>query len=90
METNSKQPIEQLIANRLAKLDEIRELGQDPYPSRYRVDESVSAAKGRFEHSTAEELEGSRERQEDLKAQIERDAAEAREYFSRSYTPQRR
>ena len=51
-----QQPIEQLIANRLAKLDEIRQLGVEPYPTRYRVEESVSAAKKRFSESTAEEL----------------------------------
>ena len=52
-----QQPIEQLIANRLAKLDELRELGVDVYPTRYRVDESVGDAKRRFEAATAEELE---------------------------------
>jgi len=57
VETSSKQPIEQLIANRLAKLDELRELGIEPYPTRYRVAESVSAAKNRFSSATAEELE---------------------------------
>jgi len=51
-----QQPIEQLIANRLAKLDEIRQLGVEPYPTRYRVEESVSAAKKRFSESSAEEL----------------------------------
>jgi lysyl-tRNA synthetase class 2 len=54
---SSIQPIEQLIANRLAKLGELRELGLEPYPTRYRVDESVSAAKSRFADTTAEELE---------------------------------
>ncbi|MEE4270704.1 MAG: lysine--tRNA ligase [Thermoanaerobaculales bacterium] len=52
-----QQPIGQLIANRLAKLDELRELGVDVYPTRYRVEESVGDAKRRFEASTAEELE---------------------------------
>jgi lysyl-tRNA synthetase class 2 len=51
-----QQPIEQLIANRLAKLEELRQLGIEPYPTRYRVEESVSAAKRRFADSTAEEL----------------------------------
>ena len=51
-----QQPIEQLIAHRLAKLDEIRQLGVEPYPTRYRVEESVSVAKKRFSESTAEEL----------------------------------
>jgi lysyl-tRNA synthetase class 2 len=49
--------VEQLIANRRAKLDALLELGQDPYPRRYRVDESVSEARARFEEKTAEELE---------------------------------
>jgi lysyl-tRNA synthetase class 2 len=53
---SSKQPIEQLIANRLAKLDELRELGLDPYPTRYRVEESIRAAKRRFADTTADEL----------------------------------
>ena len=54
---SSKQPIEQLIANRLAKLDELRELGVEPFPTRYRVEESVCAAKSRFADITAEELD---------------------------------
>ena len=59
METRdeAQQPVEQLIANRRAKLDALLELGQDPYPRRYRVDESVSEARARFEEKTAEELE---------------------------------
>ncbi len=56
MESTSKPPIEQLIANRMAKLDELRELGLEPYPTRYRVEESVRAAKTRFADATAEEL----------------------------------
>jgi lysyl-tRNA synthetase class 2 len=53
----AQQPVEQLIANRRAKLDALLELGQDPYPRRYRVDESVSEARARLEEKTAEELE---------------------------------
>ena len=56
MESTSKPPIEQLIANRMAKLDELRELGLEPYPTRYRVEESVRAAKTRFADATAEDL----------------------------------
>ena len=52
-----QQPIEQLIANRRAKLDALYELGQDPYPRRFRVEESVGGARARFEELTAEELE---------------------------------
>ena len=51
------QPVEQLIANRRTKLDALYELGKDPYPRRYRVEESISEARGRFEDLTAEELE---------------------------------
>ena len=40
-----QQPLEQLIANRRAKLDALVELGQDPFPRRYRVDLSVSEAR---------------------------------------------
>ena len=52
-----QQPVEQLIANRRAKLDALYELGQDPYPRRYRVEESVSQVRARYEEKTAEELE---------------------------------
>jgi len=57
---SQQQPIEQLIANRLGKLDELRELGVDVYPNRYRVEESVSQAKQRFVDATTEELEESK------------------------------
>ncbi len=52
-----QQPVEQLIANRRAKLDALYELGQDPYPRRYRVEESVSQVRTRYEDMTAEALE---------------------------------
>jgi lysyl-tRNA synthetase class 2 len=52
-----QQPVEQLIANRRAKLDALYELGQDPYPRRFRVEESVSQVRARYEEKTAEELE---------------------------------
>jgi len=52
-----QQPVEQLIANRRAKLDALIELGQDPYPRRFRVEDSVSAVRARYEEKTAEELE---------------------------------
>ncbi len=59
METKdeSQQPVEQLTANRRAKLDALREMGQDPYPRRFRVELSVSEARSRFEELSAEELE---------------------------------
>jgi lysyl-tRNA synthetase class 2 len=53
----SQQPVEQLIANRRAKLDALREMGQDPFPRRFRVELSVSDARSRFEGLSAEELE---------------------------------
>ncbi len=57
-----QQPIEQLLANRRTKLDAIRELGIDPYPRRFRVDESVSAARARYANSTPEDLETAKPR----------------------------
>jgi len=53
----SQQPVEQLIANRRGKLDALREMGQDPYPRRYRVERSVSEARSLYEGLSAEELE---------------------------------
>jgi lysyl-tRNA synthetase class 2 len=54
---DSKQPLEQLIANRLAKLDELRALGHEPFPTRFRVEDSVSAVKARYADTSAEDLE---------------------------------
>jgi lysyl-tRNA synthetase class 2 len=53
----SQQPVEQLIANRRGKLDALREMGQDPYPRRYRVERSVSEARSLYEGLSVEELE---------------------------------
>ena len=59
METkNAQQPIEQLLANRRAKLEALYELGQNPFPSRYRVDRSVSQVRARYDENSTEELEG--------------------------------
>jgi lysyl-tRNA synthetase class 2 len=52
-----QQPVEQLIANRRAKLDALIELGQDPFPRRYRVEKSVTEIRSRFEEMSTEELE---------------------------------
>ncbi len=52
-----QQPLEQLIANRRSKLDGLVELGIEVYPPRFRVQESVSGLKERFEETPAEELE---------------------------------
>jgi len=59
LETNdeSRQPVEQLIANRRAKLDALREMGEDPYPRRFRVERSVSEVRSLYEGLSAEELE---------------------------------
>ena len=54
---DSQQPLEQLIANRRAKLQALRDLGQEPYPRRFRVEGSVSELRSRFDDKTAEELE---------------------------------
>jgi len=56
-DTNTVQPIEQLIANRAAKLEALRTLGVDPFPGRYRVDTSVRNLRGELENATAEVLE---------------------------------
>ena len=56
-ETQTQQPIEKLIADRRAKLDALRDRGLDPYPSRFRVQTSVSDVRGVFDDLTTEELE---------------------------------
>jgi len=53
----SQQPVEQLIANRRAKLDALREMGQNPFPRRFRVEMPVSEARSRYEGLSAEQLE---------------------------------
>ena len=53
----SQQPVEQLIANRRAKLEALRDLGQEPYPRRFRVESSVSQVRAGYDDKTAEELE---------------------------------
>jgi lysyl-tRNA synthetase, class II len=52
-----QQPIEQLIANRRAKLPLLRELGIDPYPGRFRVDTSVTEVRERFDQTPAQALQ---------------------------------
>ncbi|MGD8440938.1 MAG: lysine--tRNA ligase [Holophagae bacterium] len=52
-----QQPIEQLIANRRSKLEQLHELGVEPFPGRFRVDDSVSDVVGRFQDVTGEQLE---------------------------------
>jgi lysyl-tRNA synthetase class 2 len=53
----SQQPLEQLIANRRVKLQALRDLGQEPYPRRFRVEGSVSEVRADHDTRTAEELE---------------------------------
>jgi lysyl-tRNA synthetase class 2 len=53
----TQQPLEQLIANREAKLEALRELGKEPYPRRFRVERSISELRAAYEAVTAEELE---------------------------------
>lgn len=52
-----QQPLEQLIANRRNKLDGLVELGIEVYPRRFRVPQSVSGLRKRFDETPAEELE---------------------------------
>lgn len=55
-EIQTQQPLEKLIADRRAKLDALRERGLDPYPSRFRVQTSVSEVREAFEGLKTEEL----------------------------------
>ncbi len=57
MSDESQQPLEQLIANRMAKLETLRELGVEPYPARFRVEQSLSGIVARWGAAAAEELE---------------------------------
>jgi lysyl-tRNA synthetase class 2 len=56
-EPDSQQPLEKLIADRRAKLDALRERGIEPYPTRYRVERTVSDIRATWDGSTAEDLE---------------------------------
>ncbi len=51
-----QQPVEQLIANRLAKLEQLRELGVEPFPGRYRVEQSISEVTARYREIAGDEL----------------------------------
>lgn len=57
MSDESQQPLGQLIANRMAKLETLRELGVEPYPPRFRVEQSLSGIVARWGAAVAEELE---------------------------------
>jgi lysyl-tRNA synthetase class 2 len=53
----TQQPLEQLIANRRAKLKALRDMGKEPFPRRYRVEQSISVLRDAYEAATAEDLE---------------------------------
>jgi len=61
-EQETQQPIETLIAHRRAKLEQLEALGCDPYPPRFRVEQSVSGARQAFDQRSAEELDGEKPR----------------------------
>jgi lysyl-tRNA synthetase class 2 len=52
-----QQPLDTLLANRRAKLQAMRELGLEPYPTRFRVDESISRVRARFDPLGGEQLD---------------------------------
>ncbi len=56
-DSNTLQPIEQLIANRATKLEALRALGVEPFPGRFRVETSVEALRRDLEEATAESLD---------------------------------
>lgn len=52
-----RQTLEELIANRRTKLERLRELGVDPYPTRARVEDPISGVVGTFGDRTGDSLE---------------------------------
>ena len=56
-DADKRQPLETLIANRRSKLDRLREMGVEPYPTRYRVTASISEVREQLDGRTAEELD---------------------------------
>ncbi|MEN8164937.1 MAG: lysine--tRNA ligase [Acidobacteriota bacterium] len=56
-ETQTQQPLDKLMADRRTKLHALRDRGLDPYPSRFRVQTSVSDIRRAFDSLTTEELE---------------------------------
>jgi len=61
-DSDRQQPLETLIANRRAKLDRLRELGVDPFPTRFRVSASISEVRNSCGARSAEELEAEQPR----------------------------
>jgi lysyl-tRNA synthetase class 2 len=56
-EVQTQQPLNKLLADRRAKLDALRERGIEPYPTRFRVEASISDIRERYDETPAEELE---------------------------------
>jgi lysyl-tRNA synthetase class 2 len=56
-EQETQQPIETLIANRRAKLEELVAIGHNPFPARFRVSQSVSQVRGQLDGLDATALE---------------------------------
>lgn len=56
-EEQSQQPLDKLMADRMVKLEALRERGINPYPTRYRVQECISELRARHDDNSAEELE---------------------------------
>ena len=56
-EAQTQQPLSKLLADRRAKLDALCERGIEPYPTRFRVETSVTGIRQRFDGLTAQELE---------------------------------
>jgi lysyl-tRNA synthetase class 2 len=56
-EGQTQQPLEKLIADRVAKMESLRERGIDPFPTRFRVEHDIAAVRDRFDALDAEALE---------------------------------
>ncbi len=56
-EEQIQQPLEKLMADRMVKLDAIRERGLNPYPTRFRVEKSISNLREDFDSESTEKLE---------------------------------
>lgn len=56
-EEQSLQPLEKLMADRMTKLEALQERGLNPYPSRFRVKDSISDLRMRFDDESTEKLE---------------------------------
>ncbi len=59
---DKQQPLETLLANRRAKLIGLREAGHEPYPNRFRVEQSITDVRRTFDPWDAERLDAERPR----------------------------